>query len=64
MTHNKGTLTYTSAEARAVNDIARHQMIVRLLADIRMDLQICEIEGWDKREYIRMLQSELNRIKI
>lgn len=56
--------TYTSAEAKAVNDAARHQMIRRLLADIRMDLQVCDVEGWDKREYIRMLQKEINHFKV
>ena len=31
-----------------------------LLKDIRVDLMICEMEGWDKKEYIRELQNLLN----
>lgn len=46
------------------NDLARHQMIMKLLADIQMDLMVCEIEGWDKKEYIKMLQDELNHFKV
>lgn len=44
---------------KALNDLARHRMIHRVLADIRIDLEICEIEGWDKLEYIRTLQKEI-----
>lgn len=42
--------------ARVLNDLARHQQIVRLEQDILMDMQICEVEGWDKMEYIIMLK--------
>lgn len=31
-------------------------MELRLLADIRADLMVCELEGWDKKEYIKELQ--------
>jgi len=47
---------------KRLNELARHEMILRVLNDIRFDLMVCEIEGWDKREYIRMLQAEINRI--
>lgn len=43
-------------------DLARHATIVRLLNDIMVDMQICEIEGWDKTEYIRTLRKMLNSI--
>lgn len=46
--------------AKALNDLARHTAIVRILSDIRMDLEICEIEGWDKMEYINKLKQLLN----
>lgn len=52
------------ATAKALNNLARHKMIHRVLADIVVDMQICEIEGWDKTEYIRILQDELNRIEV
>lgn len=46
--------------AKHLNSLAKHKMIVRLLADIALDLQVCEIEGWDKREYIAMLHKEID----
>ena len=48
---------------RALNDLARHQTIWKLLNDIRMDLAICDVEGWDKCEYINLLQDMLNSFK-
>lgn len=44
---------------KALNDLARHRMIHRILADIRIDMEVCEIEGWDKLEYVRTLQKEI-----
>lgn len=35
--------------------LAREQMKERLLADIRIDMEVCRIEGWDKTEYIKEL---------
>ena len=49
------------ATAKALNDLARHQAIVRLLVDIRMDMEICEMEGWDKMEFVRMIRAALLR---
>ena len=31
---------------RALNTLAREQMKLRLLADVRTDMTVCEIEGW------------------
>lgn len=50
------------AIAKALNDLARHQMIYKLLADIRMDLAICEVEGWSKTEFINQLKQLINSI--
>lgn len=47
---------------RKMQELARHQMIERLYADILMDMQICEIEGWDKMEYINQLRELLNTL--
>ena len=46
--------------SKALNDLARHQMITKLYADIIRDMQVCELEDWDKLEYIKMLQDLLN----
>ena len=45
---------------KVLNDLARHKMVTRLYADILVDMQICEIEGWDKFEYIRELKDLIN----
>lgn len=52
----------TPETRKRMNDLARHATILRLLNDIRVDMEICEIEGWDKTEYIRMLRKMLNSI--
>jgi hypothetical protein len=47
---------------RRLNILAREEMKLKLLADIRIDLQICEIEGWDKKEYLLELFNLLKDI--
>ena len=39
---------------------ARLEMITKLEADILADMQVCDLEGWDKMEYIRELQKLIN----
>ena len=48
--------------AKAFNDLARHTAILRILKDVRIDLEICEIEGWDKTEFIKQLKKLLDSI--
>ena len=50
----------TDEIGRALNEYARHQMIVRLEQDILVDLTVCEITGADKTEYIMMLYKLLD----
>lgn len=45
---------------KALNRLAREQIKLRLLADIRFDLAVCEIEGWDKLEYLNELKSMID----
>lgn len=45
---------------KALNRLARKQIKLRLLADIRFDLAVCEIEGWDKLEYLNELKSMID----
>ena len=47
---------------RTVNELAREKFKHRLLADILIDLQVCEIEGWSKLEYINQLRDLINGI--
>lgn len=48
--------------AKTVNDLARAKFKHKILADILVDLTICEIEGWDKMEYISDLQQLIGGI--
>ena len=47
---------------RKLNECARQRMITRLLAYLLIDMQVCEIEGWDKKEYITQLHEEIDRL--
>lgn len=47
--------------ALALNRLCREGMKYRLLNDIRADLAVCEIEGWDKREYLLELKELIDR---
>lgn len=59
---NGGLIIPDEDTARALNDLARHTAIVHILNDIRMDMEICEIEGWDKNEYLNQIRELLNSI--
>lgn len=59
---NGGVTIPDKDTAKALNDLARHKAIVRILNDIRMDMEICEIEGWDKNEYLNLIRQLLNSI--
>lgn len=48
--------------ALTLNRLGREQMKLRLLADIAVDLTVCELEGLDKREYARELHAMLDEI--
>lgn len=50
--------------ARKLNQLAREQIKIKILADINIDLQICKIEWWDLKEYIKELSNMLNIIII
>lgn len=57
-----GVIVPDKETAKALNDKARHENILRLLADIRVDTMICECEGWDQMEYVRMLRDLLDSL--
>lgn len=46
--------------APSLNRLAREQMKLKLMQDIRTDLIVCEIEGWDKTEYLNELKDLIN----
>jgi hypothetical protein len=59
---NGGLIIPDKETAKALNGLARHKAIIRLLNDIRIDMEICEIEGWNKTEYVGQLKKLLNSI--
>ena len=48
--------------AKTVNDLARLKFKEQLLKEIMFDLMVCEIEKWDKKEYINEIKKMLNGI--
>ena len=53
---NNWNINNDKESVRALNTLAREQMKLRLLADIRLDIMVCQIEGWDYREYLNELK--------
>lgn len=51
--------------SRNLNVLAREQMKTKLLTDILVDMEICQLEGWDVTEYIAeiidMLKKHTNK---
>ena len=44
-------------EARiALNKLAREQMKIALMQDIRFDLEVCKLEGIDYKQYLQELK--------
>ena len=50
--------------AKTVNNLARKVFQHQILKEIMVDLIVCEIEGWDKLEYITELKTLINSINI
>lgn len=57
-------LTGGQEARRKLNRLARERMKQCLLADVLTDLQVCELEGWDKLEYIAELRDMLNTLGV
>ena len=47
---------------KTVNTLARKKFQAHLLKEIMFDLMVCEIEGWDKKEYINEIKKLINSI--
>ena len=45
----------TIEERKALQTLCREQMKLKLLTDIKKDVTVCEIEGWDYKEYLNSL---------
>ena len=42
--------------AKALNKLAREKMKYNLLKDLRVDIEICKLEGWDYKVYLLELK--------
>lgn len=49
--------------SETLNRLCREQLKLKLLADIRADMEVCELEGYDKLEYINELIEMLTALK-
>jgi len=47
---------------RTMNNMCRHDMIHKILADITRDMVICKLSNWDMFEYPKMIKAEIERI--
>ena len=47
---------------KRLQELARHQLLSRLLSDILTDMAICRLENWNLQEYPNMIKRELDRI--
>ena len=52
----------TNEESIALNRLARERMKLKLLQDIRLDMEICKIEGWDIKEYLIEIKDMINSL--
>lgn len=41
----------------ALNRLAREQLKLKLMLDIRMDISVCQLEGIEYKDYLRELKS-------
>lgn len=53
--------TGSSQERRALQQLARQQMIAKLLTDIAIDMTVCRLEGWDPHEFPRMILNQIRQ---
>ena len=45
------------------NQLARQHFINHMYSSILFDMAVCDIEGWDKKEFIRQIQDKINCFK-
>lgn len=45
---------------KTLNKLAREQMKLKLMADIRADIEVCKLENIDYREYLKELKSVID----
>lgn len=53
----------TPETRKRFNDLARHAFVVKVYNEILADMQVCDIEGWNKLEFVDMLFDCLNHFR-
>ena len=53
----------TIDERKALQNLAREQLKCKLLNDIKQDIIVCKLEGWNYTDYINELIELLKGIK-
>lgn len=48
------------ANRKKVTDMARHEFINKMYAEVLFDMTVCQIEGWDVSEFPRMLRKAID----
>lgn len=61
--HKNAESTGIKFPAKTVNQLARLKFKEQILKDILFDLTVCELEGWDKKEYINEIKKLLSSIE-
>lgn len=51
----------TEDERRKLNILAREQIKLKLLQDIRFDLEVCKLENWSYKEFLNELKEMIDR---
>ncbi len=52
----------TKEERYQFNKLIRLQIITHLESEILFDVRVCQMEGWDHREFIRMIREMLDKL--
>lgn len=47
----------------ALNRKAREELKLKILEDIRFDIEVCKIEGWDYLEYLHELKELIESLE-
>ena len=49
-------------EKKVLNNLAREQLILKILADVNFDMNVCRLEGWDVMELPTRIKNEMENI--
>lgn len=52
----------SAEERKTLNDLARESLMLKILAEVNFDMNVCRLEGWDYRELPERIKSEMDRI--